>query len=215
LKAGFLSPADILSSDVRLLQRVAEKVSDELNTTFGADDVLSVFTNLFAALGKIESDVGLLALADGYRASRNLASSGYLRTELSSQLVGEAIQNVVLHPNTKHPMLSAVSLSKDARAQVEVLKQYTFLATIYSSRVKLPEFRGYEVVSGIFEALSGPRGNLLMPEDVRAQHEVLDGDLDGQMRLVCDFVAGMTDRYAMEFYGRLHSDSAQSMFKPI
>jgi dGTPase len=47
------------------------------------------------------------------------------------------------------------------------------------------------------------------------QHEALDGDLDGQMRSVCDFVAGMTDRYAMEFYGRLHSDSAQSMFKPI
>jgi dGTPase len=81
--------------------------------------------------------------------------------------------------------------------------------------VSLPEYRGYEVVKGIFTALAGERGFLLMPQDVRDQHEAAKGDMDTQMRVVCDFVAGMTDRYAMEFYGRLHSDSAQSMFKPV
>jgi dGTPase len=112
-------------------------------------------------------------------------------------------------------MLATVSLNQKAHAKVEVLKQYTYLTTIFSSRVSLPEFRGYEVVKGIFEALSGPRGYLLMPDDVRSLHVLCDGDLDAQMRIVCDFVAGMTDRYAMEFYGRLHSDTAQSMFKPV
>jgi len=36
-----------------------------------------------------------------------------------------------------------------------------------------------------------------------------------QKRIICDYVAGMTDRYAMEFWARLNSDSAESMFKPI
>jgi len=53
------------------------------------------------------------------------------------------------------------------------------------------------------------------PDDVREQYEAAKGRANERMRVVCDFVAGMTDRYAIEFYGRLHSDSAQSMFKPI
>ena len=53
-----------------------------------------------------------------------------------------------------------------------------------------------------------------MPDDVRGSFEAADAD-EAKMRTVCNFVAGMTDRYAVEFYGRLHSDSAQSMFKPV
>jgi dGTPase len=112
-------------------------------------------------------------------------------------------------------MLSRVSLTEAAHARVEVLKQYTFLTTIFSSRVSPPEYRGYEVGKGIFSALLKPRGHLLMPDDVRALHRSCEGDLDAQMPIVCDFVTGMTDHYAVEFYGRLHSDGAQSMFKPI
>jgi dGTPase len=33
-------------------------------------------------------------------------------------------------------------------------------------------------------------------------------------RVVCDYVAGMTDRYAVEFYARLTSETFYSMFKP-
>ena len=29
------------------------------------------------------------------------------------------------------------------------------------------------------------------------------------------FIAGMTDRYAVEFYGRLNSDTPQTVFKPL
>ena len=110
--------------------------------------------------------------------------------------------------------MSVVQLSPNARRKVEILKQYTFLATIHSPRVKLAEFKGYDVVSKIFDALAGPNGDLLMPDDMRERHASAKTD-GGKMRIVCDFVAGMTDRYATEFYGRLYSDVSQSMFKPI
>ena len=140
---------------------------------------------------------------------------GALRTALSSQLVKDAISAVEVDDNKSFPMLSKVRLGKKARLKVEVLKQYVYYATIYSSRMKLSEFRGYEVVKSIFEALAGENGFLLMPDDVREQYEAAKGRPNERMRVVCDFVAGMTDRYAIEFYGRLHTDSAQSMFKPI
>jgi dGTPase len=215
LKAGFVSPSDILASSDTLLDQVAVKVSSELKRVISRADVLRVFADIFSAaeVGDTPQDA-TETFIERFRAYRDLASSGYLRTALSSQLVNEAVMSVTLDYNEQCPPLSTVTLSERIAERVEVLKQYVFIATIYSSRVKLPEYRGYEVVSGIFEALSGDRGYLLMPEDVRFQHEAA-GDHDTQMRIVCDFVAGMTDRYAMEFYGRLHSDSAQSMFKPV
>ncbi len=42
-----------------------------------------------------------------------------------------------------------------------------------------------------------------MSRDVREQYENTANDLDAQMRLVCDFVAGMTDRYAILEHERL------------
>jgi dGTPase len=217
LKAGFLTPAGILSSRQALLERVASEVSSGIKKSVTAQDVLNVFIDIFDEQHdpSHSDDPGLVGFISKFVAYQNIAESGYFRTKLSSELVNKAINSIEFQFNKNIPALSSVKLSPDAALRVEVLKKYTYIATIYSSRVKLPEFRGYEVVSGIFSALAGEKGNLLMPEDVREQYEACEGDLDTQMRVVCDFVAGMTDRYAMEFYGRLHSDSAQSMFKPV
>jgi dGTPase len=216
LKAGFLTPAAILSSPPRLMNDVAKKVSDELQKNVTAVEAMAVFVEIFTDPNQRVGDKGdLEKFIDQYNAYDQLAKSGYFRTQLSSQLVKEAIGSVTLTYNADCPAMSKVHLSAEAKLRVEVLKQYTYLATIFSSRVKLPEYRGYEVVMGIFKALAGPKGHLLMPDDVRDQYYLCGGDMDTEMRLICDFVAGMTDRYAMEFYGRLHSDGPQSMFKPI
>ncbi|MGL3107203.1 hypothetical protein [Bradyrhizobium sp. BR 1432] len=111
-------------------------------------------------------------------------------------------------------MLSEAYLDDEARLRVEILKQYTFESMIYSSRVKLPEFRGYEVVKNIFEALASEKGYLMMPDDVRARHRIASTQAQ-RLRIICDFVAGMTDRYATEFFDRLHSNAGHSMFKPV
>ncbi|MGA9726232.1 MAG: hypothetical protein WBE80_09245 [Methylocella sp.] len=45
--------------------------------------------------------------------------------------------------------------------------------------------------------------------------ESLSNNDAAKKRVVCDFIAGMTDRYAVEFYSRIFSDSPQSIFKPL
>ncbi len=149
-----------------------------------------------------------------YKTSRLISDDGYNRTALSSQLVHEFISSVELEYNDQCPPLSQVKLTKGRLRQKEVLKQYTYEAAIYAPRVKLGEYRGYDVVTDLFKALMGDKGDILMPEDVRERFTEAS-DITGRAREVCDFVAGMTDRYAMEFWARLKSDSAESMFKPI
>jgi dGTPase len=83
-----------------------------------------------------------------------------------------------------------------------------------SSRLKVAEYRGYQIIKNIFDKLSESRGHLLLPDDYRDAFEKFRG-LSEQKRVICDFIAGMTDRYAVEFYGRLNSEQHQSIFKPL
>lgn len=231
LKAGFLTPADILSSGSELLGRVAAKVRNSLprsgqEARFEAEDVLSVFWDIFSDIAddqeanetEIPPDSKEKRLYEFVRAfsrSNEVARSGYLRGQLTSQLVGEFINSISVTLNEEFPPLSRVHLSPTALKKVETMKNYTYEATIYSTRLKVAEYRGYEVVSSIFDALSEEKGYLLMPDDVRELYRRFEGNATKRHRIISDFIAGMTDRFALEFYGRLHSDNPQSIFKPV
>jgi dGTPase len=62
--------------------------------------------------------------------------------------------------------------------------------------------------------LSRPRGHLLLPDDFQGVFDLVKKE-DERKRVVCDFIAGMTDRYAVEFYGRLNSEQHHSIFNPL
>lgn len=213
MKAGFLTPASIVASSEDLLSQVAKKTSKALKRKITPEYVLAILTNIFSGIGGTDEN-SLVATIKWFQASQELSESGYLRTKLSSALVHEAINSVEVKLDPKYPMLSEAYLNDEARLKVEILKQYTFESMIYSSRVKLPEFRGYEVVKSIFEALASEKGYLMMPDDVREHYRSASAEPQ-RLRIICDFVAGMTDRYATEFFDRLHSNAGHSMFKPV
>ncbi|PRD40476.1 deoxyguanosinetriphosphate triphosphohydrolase [Phyllobacterium phragmitis] len=239
LKAGFLTPASILATDDEMLQRVANEVTkqlkDEIDETISTQQVQATFVAIFSdifATGETKtldaeaeaktSDVederqqaDIANFISAIRASRDLNMDAGKRMKLSSELVHEFINDVELTINEEFPALSTVKLVKSTRIKVEILKQYTYLSTIYSNRVKLGEYRGTELVEDIFDALEKENGHLLMPDDVRKQVQDAGEDKALKARHICDFVAGMTDRYAVEFWARLRSDAAESIFKPI
>ena len=84
---------------------------------------------------------------------------------------------------------------------------------IMSSRLKVVEYRGYEIVKTIFEAIDSDDGHLLLPPDFRLAYTRLK-NTDERKRLICDFIAGMTDKYAIEFYSRIKG-GGQTIFKPF
>jgi dGTPase len=217
LKAGFLTPASILASGDKLLETVVEAVAKQLGEPVKKADILATFFEVFADVtpgDEAEQIEPVQYFMQATQASNQYCNDGYVRTEKSSSLVHEFINGVKFELNEENPSLSKVWLNADVRKTVEILKQYTFNAIIYSSRVKLGEYRGTELVTDIFKALSAEKGYLLMPDDVRERFMDVT-EAGDKARTICDYVAGMTDRYAMEFWARMRSDGAESMFKTV
>ena len=111
----------------------------------------------------------------------------------------------------KNMAMATIEVKRDIRLKIEALKHLTYLSMIMSPRLKVVEHRGEEIVKKLFETLS--RNHNLLPQDVKTVVELLKKE-EEQKRAICDFVAGMTDRYAVEFYNRLFG-SAASLFVPI
>jgi dGTPase len=144
--------------------------------------------------------------------SRRLAGDGYRRVEFTSGLVQQFLSGVEVVPRPDHPQLHGVRLDFDTFLNVEALKNLTFHAVIRSPGMQVVEYRGKDIVATIFEALAEPKGERLLPDDFGAACNLAPAS---RMRTVCDFVAGMTDRYAMEFYARLRGAGQVTMHKPF
>jgi dGTPase len=149
-----------------------------------------------------------------YRTAKRLAEDGYHRTLFTSEMIKRFIEGVTVKPNPTCPALSELVVDRRARADMEVLKRVTYALVTRSPRLRMVHFRGKQIVRGIFESLTAKGGCDLLPQDFRTLFTRFDGSRPMQTRVMCDFVAGMTDRYAVEFYGRLTSETPESIFKP-
>jgi dGTPase len=147
-------------------------------------------------------------------ASDNLCKNGYFRTELTSQLVGRFVRAVnVVGFDERRPALSKVRLDIGAFIAVVILKTVAFDAVIMSSRLKSAENRGRSIIAQIFAELKDDDGYLLMPKDWRLLIDLNPGDTAWKMRAICDYIAGMSDSYCIEFYDRILGRSAPSIQK--
>ncbi|MGZ0077592.1 deoxyguanosinetriphosphate triphosphohydrolase family protein [Methylomonas sp. TEB] len=215
LKGGFISPLSILSDVItnpELYDRVLTKVKKSVQIT--TEEIYSELNYLFGDLlhPKIEEESSEEVLR-AYLASSFLNDNGYIRTSYTSGLVNEFVEGIEIDFNDKAPCLTSVKLNDEIRRTVEVLKHLNFEIVIMSSRLKVVEYRGYEIVKTIFEAIDSDDGHLLLPPDYRLAYMRLK-NTDEQKRLICDFVAGMTDKYAIEFYSRIKG-GGQTIFKPF
>jgi dGTPase len=107
-----------------------------------------------------------------------------------------------------------VWLEENVRKKIEVLKNYTYERHIEAARLKTVEYRGKEIVKSIFNCLADDKKNQLLPADWKLRCEQVANERQ-RLRAICDFVAGMTDRYASEFYERLTSGASSTIFKDI
>jgi dGTPase len=226
MKGGFLHPLDIISADITKRRKIAETIRNRAAKfypdrrgaweNFDEADVLRILETLFSDLmaGDHRQWSGMREAALAYAASRELAQNGYLRVKVTSQFLKRFMSGVrwILDPD--FPQLSPVFFELDAFFEVEVLKNFSYHSIIMSSMLKMSEFRGRDIIKSIFETLAeGDEAQLLLPEDQRAMLRLIRSQ-DAKKRVICDYIAGMTDRYAMEVYGRLFSTTPPSMFKP-
>ena len=223
LKAGFLTPLQIIrevESDDNLVsgidedvRKVLKKDGEDKPTAVTREEVVAFLRGIFFGETKSTSPPTLKGQLKRFSDDRDYVEDGYTRSAFTGWLVGRFIDAVEFEFNARFPALSRVRLRPDVRRVVEILKHLNYRLTIRAPRLAVVQYRGYDLVRKIFDALTKSDGRDLLPQDVRRLHDRC-ANIHEQRRVVCDFVAGMTDRYAVEFYGRLCSGD-QTIFKPF
>ena len=85
---------------------------------------------------------------------------------------------------------------------LDILKKFVYHHVICKPEIQQMEFKGQKIVMDLFDAFSSDPERLL-PHNTK--HRWLDATEQGQnpQRVVCDYIAGMTDEYAGTMYRRL------------
>ncbi len=138
--------------------------------------------------------------------------------DVRKQAIGELVNYFITHMEVvrtpdvfEHPLLSyTVKLTEPARALLDYLIQCIYKNVIDSQQARTCEFGGQMVVQRLFEALSSNPGALL---EQAARALFLEAENEQQAyRVVCDYIANMTDDYAYNMYERLFGFNARTMF---
>lgn len=239
-KAGFLTPMVMWTVEDSIIGSVVDTVKLRLNKYYGdysakrrdfsAADLSLILYETFENIFLIDEDdketmrqlveedewpvISAIATHRAATASGFTSSSGYYRTKFTSELVGTLIRGVKVKEVGENPKFWQANLNIDLFKKMEVLKNFAYYSLIMSPRLKVAEHRGKDIVHSIFKAIRSDDGHLLMPED---SQRIYDGvkDPGEKSRAICDFIAGMTDRYAVKFYGRLFGTNPESIYAPL
>jgi dGTPase len=231
LKGDFVSALDLLTPEPALMDRVCRTLTKRLERTVTTAEVWAALLELawpffgkdivkrFEEARKLDGtsnteEAVLYPIFEAHRLAGELAHNGYERVAYTSWLVGRFISAANLIQRKNVPTkLWKVDVDKETRFCIEVLKVFTFEAVISSPRLKITEYRGADIVSTIFSTLVKDGGDHLLPDDFQALYRSAKNK-GTKYRIVCDFVAGMTDRYAVEFYRRILGADAPTIWKP-
>lgn len=118
---------------------------------------------------------------------------------------------VVEVPAFSEPLLKyRAKVKADQRKFLDALHDVVRDEVILDPSVQHLEFKGQMMVLAVFEAMVTEPKRLL-PRDVHARFEQSAGD----HRIICDYVAGMTDTYLLRTYERLFSPRMGSVFDKL
>jgi dGTPase len=123
------------------------------------------------------------------------------RKDLIGRLVNLFVTSVEVAEEAafNHPLLRyRVTLPGPAGQLLSALKILTLRLVVQRAEIQQLERRGQRIVAGLFDELA-VSPDRLVPRDAWAS---LD-PRDTTQRRVCDYIAGMTDRYAERIYQRL------------
>lgn len=133
-----------------------------------------------------------------------------------SHLVGAFIRatQVIEQQEFEHPLLRyQVQMMPEVAAALELLKVFVYDQVISLPEVKSFEYKGQLMVMELFTVLWANPDRLL-PRSTQQKMELVAHE-QGRMRVLCDYVAGMTDDYATRLYAKLFNPYYGSIFDQL
>ena len=241
LYTGFLDILDFLAPDPAIVDAISEQLWSRDKKAiravgFDKDGVPRLVRFLlfrsFKALCEINfSDLsiparvhrnehGALQNAEGMsraiRAARRIQQEEGLLRRTTSYFVGRLVRSTYMKFDRKMPWFSKIRLPPIHLLDLETRKLFIFESIIRSHEMQIVSERSKHIVKNLFELLASG-GRRVLPPDVcqRLTDEDFARKTQKFYRAICDYIAGMTDRYALELYGRFTSEKPASLFKPV
>ncbi len=107
-----------------------------------------------------------------------------------------------------------LEIDKDVELKCKMLKKLVWEAVITNERIATLSRKAELVVESLFNEFTKDKSENMLPSDFQEMFENADSK-EKQNRVVCDYIAGMTDNYALKIYGRLFSHDTASIFELI
>ena len=158
-------------------------------------------------------------LFDAYRSAAQMEHPDLSTPSMQRRLLYEAIRRMLsaqvydvidttkaalhehapAHPDEVRKLPVLVSFSGEMRERSTVLKRFLFKHLYRHPRVMETTGHAQEIVRELFDAY------MVQPQEMKAAFtaRALEGDRYGRARAVADFIAGMTDRFAVREHERL------------
>ena len=129
----------------------------------------------------------------------------YFITATIIQVADEAFEEPLLHYN--------IALLPEARNLLNHLMRSVYQHVIDSQESRTFEYGGQTVVLRLFEAISSNPGSLLDKKNRQLFHH--QHDEASAFRVVCDYIANMTDEYAYRMHERLFGFNTRTIFERL
>ena len=141
----------------------------------------------------------------------------YNRKKAIGRLVDFCVSHTKLdnsnQPGFSHPIFSCqVVLPDDARTILDKLKELVRKKVIVSTNVQQLEFKGQKIITELFDAFATDPTRLLPPEHAARWRKASRDERQDEHRVICDYIAGMTDEYATKQYQQLFEPREGSVF---
>ena len=129
----------------------------------------------------------------------------YFITAIELKETNESFDNNVLKLN--------MVLLPEALALLDYLMQCVYKYVIDSQEARTFEYGGQTVVLRLFEAISSNPASLLDNKNRELFHQAEDEQ--AALRVVCDYIANMTDEYAYRMHERLFGFNTRTIFERL
>lgn len=163
--------------------------------------------------GKTQLFDGLLNYED---ITEGLFGAGHIRKEKIGSLVNLMITNTEIIENGSHcdhPLLAnKVQLTFKVERLRERIFDLVFEKVILNTNVQQLEFKGQKVIVELFRILNSDPERFLPEATLEKWEKAPEGD---RVRVVCDFISGMTDGYATKYYEKLIIPTKGSIFDKL
>lgn len=144
------------------------------------------------------------------------SGESHLRKDAVGFLVSHFITSCQVQKQTEfeHPLLSyQVILPEAEAAALKALKGFEMQHIIQTPEVQMLVYKGQQMLLEMFEALLSDPMRLL-PTELANEWQAAEQSGNGQ-RIICDYMASMTDDYASRLYNKLFVPSLGSVFEPM